>query len=270
MKKILVLAAAASMLAAFTAAAADASLTLDVLSAYVTHGQVVNDEAVFQPSIDIEGPFGFGFNVWASMNLTDNEDCDFPDSAGKFGEYNFDLNWTLPWEGPVSLTLGGIICVYPLEESEVEEDEDGEYAASKAPADGEKIVYATLAAEDLPLSPSITVHHSTRHTDDWLVKLAIGHSFDITDALSLDLGAEVCYAGKYYVVADYGSNAGSTWGNAQFDAALNYAVSDDLSLGLTASFSTILDSDVRDDIKEIGYYPEVDIFFGGLTATYNF
>ena len=54
------------------ASAADANLELKVLSAYVSDGQVGNDEAVFQPSLDVAGPFGFGFNLWANMDLTDS------------------------------------------------------------------------------------------------------------------------------------------------------------------------------------------------------
>ena len=270
MKQTLAIALSAILLSGAAALAADASLTLDVLSAYVDKGQIINDEAVFQPSLEVAGPFGFGFGAWASINLTNNEDTDFPDSAGKISEVNLDLNWTLPWEGPLSLTLGGIYNIYPLDNAELDEDDEGNPVLSTSPADGEKMLYATLAAEDLWLSPTLTFQHGSRNSDDWIAVLGIGHSVELTDQLTLDLGAEVSYAGKYYVAADYGSDYGSTWGHAELNAALNYTVSETLSLGVNAAYSSILKSDVRRDIKDGEFYPDVDILYGGLTATCSF
>ena len=100
--------------------------------------------------------------------------------------------------------------------------------------------------------------------------MSITHSFSLTEALSLDLLGTLSYAGAYYVETNYGSDAGSALTHAQLDAGLNYAVSEAFSVGLKGSFSSILDSDVRDDIDEGDVYPETDIFFGGVTASYSF
>ena len=82
--------------------------------------------------------------------------------------------------------------------------------------------------------------------------------------------ATVGFAGEYYVADNYGDDAGSAWSHVELDAGLNYAVNETLSVGLKAAFSSILDSDVRDDIDAEGYYPEKDLFYGGLTASYSF
>jgi hypothetical protein len=87
------------------------------------------------------------------------------------------------------------------------------------------------------------------NSDDWIAILSISHSIPLLDALSLDLGAKLSYAGEYYIANDYGSAAGASFGHAQFDAGLNYALSEKLSVGVKGSFSSILDSDVRDDIE---------------------
>ena len=280
MKKLIALALLAALAAPAAVLAADAEVYAEVLSAYVYRGAVGNDEAVFQPGLDVTGPFGLVFSLWSSMNLTDNESPWYPDTAGKWGELNLGLNWTLPLEGPVSVTVGGTYFVYPQDASEIVTDEetgemvlddDGLALVTDAPADDGYEVYVELAAEDLLLSPTLTLCHDLANTDDWIVLLGIGHSLDlIEDKLSLDLGATVGFAGEYYVADNYGGDAGSAWSHVQLDAGLNYAVTETLSVGLKASFSSILDSDVRDDIDAEGYYPEKDLFYGGLTASYSF
>lgn len=280
MKKLIALALLAALAAPAAVLAADAEVYAEVLSAYVYRGAVGNDEAVFQPGLDVTGPFGLGFSLWSSMNLTDNESPWYPDTAGKWGELNLGLNWTLPWEGPVSVTVGGTYFVYPQDASEIVTDEEtgemvlddeGLALVTDAPADDGYEVYVELAAEDLLLSPTLTLCHDLANTDDWIVLLGIGHSLDlIEDKLSLDLGATVGFAGEYYVADNYGGDAGSAWSHVELDAGLNYAVTETLSVGLKAAVSSILDSDVRDDIDAEGYYPEKDLFYGGLTASYSF
>ena len=256
MKKImalLILAAVAAM--PLAASAADGFLYADVLSAYVSNGQVGNDEAVFQPGLDVSGPFGLTYSFWANLALTDSESAWDPNTSGEWNELDLGLSWTVPYEAPVSLSFGGTYYVYPQAEGS---------------ADGSYEVFAKLAADDLLLAPAVKFCHDLDNQDDWIAKLSIGHSFDLIDALSLSLGATVGYAGEYYVESNYGSDAGAAFSHVQLDAGLNYAFNEQVSLGLKGSFSSIIDSEMRDDIEESDYYPEVDIFFGGVTASYAF
>ena len=272
MKKRFALLMLAAMAATpMAASAADGFVYADVLSAYVFNGQVGNDEAVFQPGLDVTGPLGFGYSLWANMDLSNSERSWAPNSGGEWSELDLGLNWTCPKEGPVSLTLGGTYYAYPQASSEVVEAEDGTASASEAPADGSYEVYAIIAAaEDIPLAPSLKLCHDLDNSDDWIALLSITHSFSLTEALSLDLLGTLSYSGEYYVETNYGSDAGSALTHAQLDAGLNYAVSEAFSVGLKGSFSSILDSDVRDDIDEGDVYPETDIFYGGVTASYSF
>ena len=68
----------------------------------------------------------------------------------------------------------------------------------------------------------------------------------------------------------YGSEDGSALANAEVNATLNYAVTEQFTVSLLASFSSILDSDVRDSIEESEYFPEVDFFYGGISLGYTF
>ena len=273
---LLILAAFAAL--PIAASAADGFVYADVLSAYVFNGQVGNDEAVFQPGLDVTGPLGLGYSFWANMDLTDSERSWAANSAGEWSELDLGLNWSSPWEGPVSLTIGGTYYVYPQSSSSVDTDddgaaivgEDGSVTVSEAPADGSYEVYAKVKATTILLSPALKVCHDLDNTDDWIALFSLSHSFSLTDALSLDLGATLGYAGEFYIDQNYGSDAGSAFTHAQADAALTFALNEKISVSAKASYSSILEDDVRDDIEAGDVYPDVDIFFGGVNVSYSF
>ena len=269
-KSIALLILAAIAATPMTALAADALVYADILSAYVYNGQVGNDEAVFQPGLDVTGPLGFGYSFWANMDMTDSARSWAPNSAGDWSELDQGLNWTCPVEGPVSLTLGGIYYAYPQNTSSLIEAEDGTFSASKHPADGAYETFVKVKADDLPLTPAVKFCHDLGNQDDWIALFSIGHSFSLMDSLSLDLTGTLSYSGEYYVETNYSSDAGSAFTHAQLDAVLNYALTEKAAVGLKGSYSSILDGDVRDDIDETDFYPETDIFFGGVTASYSF
>ena len=272
MKKTMALMILAAALAApVTAPAADGSTYADVLSAYVYNGLVYNDEAVFQPGLDVAGPLGLGFSLWANMDLTDNPASTAPNTAGKWSELDLGLNWTAPWEGPLGLSVGTIYYVYPQASSAVELNDDNTVASvSKSPADGSYQIFSQIKAANVLLTPAVKFCHELDNQDDWIILFTVGHGFGLTDAISLDLGAVLGVAGEYYVESNYGSDAGSALTHAQADAVLRYALNEKASVGLKGSFSSILDGDVRDDMDENGVYPDTDIFFGGVTASYSF
>lgn len=280
MKKLVLLFLAALAALPLAASAADANVYADVLSAYVYRGQVGNDEAVFQPGLDVTGPYGLGASFWGNMNLTDNQSYWYPDSQGKWGEVDLGLNWSLPVESPVSLTVGGTYFTYPQDASTVETDDagapvtdaDGNVKVSKAPADGGYEAYVTVAAADVLLTPTAKFCHDLDNTDDWLAIFSISHSLPLMDVLSLDLGASLGYAGEYYVSDNYnGSDAGAAFTYYELDAALSYALTEKISVSLKGGFSSIIDSGIRDDIEAAADgYSDVDIFFGGANVSCAF
>ena len=245
--------------------AAEASVYADVLSAYVYNGLSYNDEAVFQPGLDVAGPLGLGYSLWANMDLTDNPASTAPNSAGEWSEVDLGLNWTAPSVGPLTFSAGGLYYVYPQSSSTVVTNADGSVeSVSAAPADGSYQVFAKVAA-DLPLAPAAKFCHELDNTDDWIVLFTVGHGFDLMDKLALNLGAVLGFAGEYYVESNYGSDTGAAFTHAQFDAALSYALSDKASVALKGSYSSLVDGDVRDAVAS-----DKDIFFGGVNASYSF
>ena len=272
MKKRIVLSMLAALAALpLSAAAAEGYAYADVLSAYVFNGQVGNDEPVFQPGLDVTGPLGLTFNIWANMDLTDSERSWAPNSAGEWSEVDPGLSWTAPWEGPVSLTLGGLYYIFPQNTSAVALNDDNTVASiGQHPADGRYEAFVKVKADGVLLAPGVKFCHDMANQDDWIALFSIGHSFELTDAFSLDLTGTLSYAGEFYVELNYGSDTGAAFTHAQIDAVLNYTLSEKASVGLKGSYSSIVDGDVRDDIQDSDFYPEVDIFFGGVTASYSF
>ena len=270
MKKTLALLILAALAAPMSAWAAEGSIYADVLSAYVYNGLAYNDEAVFQPGLDVAGPLGFGYSLWANMDLTDNPASTAPNSAGEWSEVDLSLNWTAPSVGPLTFSAGGLYYIYPQSSSTVATNADGTVeSVSQAPADGSYQVFAKAAA-DLPLAPAVKFCHELDNTDDWIVLFTVGHGFDLVDKLALNLGAVLGFAGDYYVESNYGSGTGAAFTHAQFDAALSYALTEKASVALKGSFSTLLDGDLRDDVDAGGVYADQDIFFGGVNASYSF
>ena len=270
MKKTLALLLLAAVAAPVSAWAAEGSIYADVLSAYVYNGLQYNDEAVFQPGLDVAGPFGFGYSLWANMDLTDNPGSTAPNTSGEWSEVDLSLNWTAPSAGPLTFSAGGLYYIYPQSSSTVATNADGTVeSVSKAPADGSYQVFAKVAA-DFPLAPAVKFCHELDNTDDWIVLFTVAHGIELMDKLALNLGAVLGFAGDYYVESNYGSGTGAAFTHAQFDAALSYALTDKASVALKGSFSTLLDGDLRDDVEAGGVYADQDIFFGGVNASYAF
>ena len=265
MKKTMALMLLAAVAAPMSAWAAEGSIYADVLSAYVYNGLQYNDEAVFQPGLDVAGPYGLGYSLWANMDLTDNPASTAPNTSGEWSEVDLSLNWTAPSAGPLTFSAGGLYYIYPQSSSTVATNADGSVeSVSKAPADGSYQVFAKVAA-DLPLAPAVKFCHELDNTDDWIVLFTVAHGFDLMDKLALNLGAVLGFAGDYYVESNYGSGTGAAFTHAQFDAALSYALTEKASVALKGSFSTLLDGDVRDAVAS-----DKDIFFGGVNASYAF
>lgn len=241
----------------------------DFMSAYVSKGVVGNDEPVFQPAISVEAPYGFAFSLWANMNLTDNECAWDPDTAGKWSEFDLGLSWTTPWEGPAYLTIGGTYFTYPQARGDVIIADEAEEADAIAPAEGNYEVYVAVGGNVI-LNPELGFYHDTRSSEDWYLLGSIGHSLALTDLLSLDLGASIVFSGRDYAARNFGSSEGAAFSNAQIDAALNFALTESTTLYVKGSFSSLLDSDIRDAVDADDSIPELDYFVGGAGVSYTF
>ena len=265
MKKALILLLAAAVAAPMVAAATDVEVSADVFSAYVSRGSVLNDEPVFQPNIWFGAPAGFDFNLWTTMDLTDNDKSCAPNTRGRWSEFDFTLGWSpdfLLKDAPISVWIGSTFYTYP----QVEDDED--YDA------------AVKVSADCILKPWIRLVHECDRSDNIRLDFGIGHEFELADAVTLGLDAQCTYGfdgwmekwnrtageeGAETTVVDGGD---SDLVDVMVMATLGWQVTDAWSVALKGGFSTLVSDDARDaaDFDDV----DSDIFYGGVSTCFTF
>jgi len=260
-------------LAALNGMAAEASLDLPVFSHYVWRGQVLNDEAVFQPSLTVSGPWGLSFNTWANMDLTDNFD-----NSGEFTEVDLTVAYALPLEGPVGVEVGVVEFLFPKE---------GDFSAPLIPEghpplgitlpeghptelSGEDLdtgeVFAKVSVETL-LSPTLSVNYDFDEVEGFYVNAGISHSIDLVEKTTLDLGASLGFGDEDYNASYFGSDEAAL-NDGNVSATVSYAFSETLSLAGQLQYTAMLDSDIEEGAEAT--YGEKDVVYGGVTLSASF
>ena len=209
---------------AVTGLGAEASLTLDVASAYVFRGATFNDGFVFQPGLEVSGlPVDLG--VWANLDI---DDYDGAVEDGQFSEIDLYGSYTLPIEGP-EISIGYTEYTYP---------NGGE-------ADREVTLGAGL---DVPLAPSISVNYGLDGgiEKSLYIEFGLGHEIAVSDELSIDVSGALGYLSP-----DEGDD-----GFSHYMATLG--VSYAMVYG-SVSYVGQIDDDVLPDVEDGGPY-DVELF----------
>ena len=254
MKKMLELGLAGLWMLAGTAGAeSDGSAGLDVaaLSSYVWRGQTLNDKPVVQPSLTV-GQGGFALNAWSSYNI---------DGAyqGDFSEMDLTASYAKS-VGPVTLGGGVVQYTFPNQTLAVEDGEDMAYP-------GTVEVYASAGLPDVPLAPTLTAYRDVDEIDGTYGMLAVGHSFELAEKVSLSLSASLGAADADYNAGYFGVDDAAL-NDLTVGAALPFAVLENLTVKPAISYVYLPDSDVRDAAEAL--YGEDDAVVGSLTASYAF
>ncbi|MBI5063723.1 MAG: MltA-interacting MipA family protein [Desulfatitalea sp.] len=249
MKRLIPFIVLAMVLAGSPAWAADATATLDAMSAYVWRGITVNDSPVLQPSLDVSKN-GFGFNVWGNYDLDEYYD-DTPDD-NEFSEVDLTLYYGFSVQ-KLEVTVGVIDYLFP--------------AGGKSTSE----VYTNLAYPLIGgLSAGFDFYYDFDEVDSYYTDLGLTYSMELMDKLSLDAGAKIGYAGENF--AEYysgGTQAG--FYDYTLSAGLTYALSEGLKVGAKLAYTDSLDSDVLADADIAnGVYGHDVEFYGGLTVSYAF
>lgn len=192
-----VVAVAALAVVSPAARAAEATVGLDVASAYVYRGVTLSEEVSIQPSLEVSGlPVTLG--VWA----------DFDTEAEGMIETDFYASYGIPVEG-VDASVGYT-----------------EYAYGAGAAEREVSLSAGIEA---PLSPALGLYYmvdSDFPTDgQFFADLSVGHDLELAEGVGLSLGALVSYIVQGDdAVADDGFN------HYEVSASLGYKIA---SVGVT-------------------------------------
>jgi len=205
---------AAALLGGIRAGAADASLSVDIASAYVFRGATFNDGLVLQPGLELGGfsiPEGAGsvnVGVWANLDI---DDYDGMLADGQFSEIDMYATYEFPFEA-ANVSVGYTEYTYP---------------SGGGDADREVSLNASL---DVPLAPSLAVFYGLDGgvESTLYIEAGIGHELKLSEALSLSLGAALGYldpdegeAG----LSHYSLSAGAAFG--VFNAAVTWVAQAD-------------------------------------------
>lgn len=254
-KKLMAAAVAVSLVALATPSVADVTVGADVSSAYVWRGMTENDGFVIQPSVAVDGPAGFGFEVWGNLDL-ESSYADVPVSgsndggsvattreklvdSGEFSEINLVLSYDIPVDR-FDLSIGLIQYLFPAGD----------------PGTREVYVEAGLDVGH-GLGLGAFVAYDFDENDDFYGSLSLSYEYEIDENLSLGIEGVIGAAGKD---ASEGGKSGLHEWMVTVSGA--YALNGSTELGAFLAYTDSLDSKVLPSQK-------VD-FFGGVSLYYSF
>lgn len=243
------------------ASSVSASLDIPVLSAYVWRGQVLNDEAVVQPSLTVEKG-GFAINWWGNLNLTDNVTGD----EFEFSEHDIGLSYST--HCPVTaadITLGVVNYDFPNQTFLTAEGND-------SLVDDTMEIYIAAAFNDVLLAPALSVSYDVKEADGFYGSLSISHSLNLTEDIALDLGASIGAADSDWSSFYYGGDQDANFTDYSLTAAIPFVINDSWTITPGIQYSALLNDakDAVDASNDLLYFGDNDQFVGSLTAGYTF
>ena len=249
MKRLIPVIVLALVLASAPAWAADATATLDAMSAYVWRGITVNDSMVLQPMLDVSKN-GFGANVWANYDLDDYYN-DSPDDYD-FSEVDLTLYYGFSVQ-KLDITVGIVDYLFP------------------AGGKGTSEVYTSLSYPLFGgLSAGFDFYWDVDEVNSYYTDLGLTYEMSLMDKLSMAVGAKIGYAGKDFAEY-YNSGTDSGFHDYNISAALTYDLGEGLNVGAKLAYTGSMDSDVLPDADIVnGMYGQDVEFYGGLTVSYAF
>ncbi|MCO5045563.1 MAG: hypothetical protein M9963_12060 [Kiritimatiellae bacterium] len=238
---------------------AEASLDVQVLSAYVWRGQLIGEDAVLQPQFTISKN-GFSISWWGNLNLTDEA----TGHDGEFSEHDITVAYDLacPITG-ADVQLGIVNYDFPNVTTETS-------LGNLSLVNDTREAFITYALNDVLLAPTLNLYYDFKEADGFYGSLGISHSISLAETVSLDLAASLGAAsddwGSFYFVE---GTKGLTDGSVS--ASLPIAICSSLTITPAVSYSFLLD-DAKDAVKADSslYFGETDYVVGSIQLSYAF
>jgi uncharacterized protein (TIGR02001 family) len=254
MKKVIVIAFALTLALVAVSSPALAAIEVEgdayigVYDKYLWRGfDLSGSMPVAQGGVDLTTG-NFTLSYWTNVQLSSDEGEGF--KSGEATENDLVIDYSRDINDLVSISVGNIY--YML---------DGINDTNE--------LYLSLGLATI-LEPSVTVYYDWDQADEdgLFYTASVGHSFELTDALSLSLGALVSYNQEsdyavFYTdpVTDLDKTY-SDWHNYELSIGADYAVTDQISISPSVMFS----SGISDEAK-LAIDSE---FLAGISATLTF
>ena len=234
-----IMTAAALLVPRPAAAEGEGSASLGIYSNYVWRGQTLSEEAVLQPTVGISWK-GLGVNLWANYDADSKQlnETDFTlNYAGSHGKFGYDA-------GYIYYGLDGLEDTQEL--------------------------YLSLSY-DVILAPTATLYYDFDEGDGGFLVLAIGHSFPVTEAIGIDLGADVTVNLDNAIMGmDENGETFTGFYNADLTAGTSIPFAGAWSFDVLLAYSFALTDDSKAAISGASVDGEKDVFWGGAGVTLAF
>jgi len=223
--------------------------SVDVLSNYVWRGQKLSNNWVVQPSVGIT--YGsFGANLWSNYDSDRAEATDSDTGHGEFTETDLTLNYSF------SVKKFNFVAGYIYYALEGANDTQELYLSSD---------YDTL------LKPALTIYYDFDEGNGAFIVASIGHSFEVSKDIALNLGASASYNINNKVMGfDKNGKDFSNFYNAEISSSVSIPVWKAITVTPKVACSFPLSSDAKEAIKKISDDRDKDIFYGGVNVTLSF
>jgi hypothetical protein len=221
----------------------EAAAEVGVYNAFISRGQVNNDEPVVQPQIEIT-KYGVYLNVWGNLDLTDRVT-----GRRDFSEVDLTLGYKLLLE-QAEIRLGIIDYIYPNRLSPETRE-----------------VFGIFEYPNSILTPRVECYYDFVKANGIYAFLALEHEFSfLNDKMRLTPGVSSgwgsCPYNNYYFRTDKSAlNDGNVY------TELEYDLTKVLTFGVSAAYMWLYDADIRDGAH--GKYLDTKHWTFGVKLTYE-
>ncbi len=248
MKKFIVVALVMSLALVAVSTPAMAAIEVEgdayigVFDKYLWRGfDLSGSKSVAQGGVDVTSG-NFTLSYWTNVQLsTDNREGL---KSGEATENDIVIDYSRDINDLVSISVGNIYYMLDGDSADLPDTNE---------------LYLTVGLSTI-LEPSVTVYYDWDEADDngLYYTASVGHSFDLSEKLSLSLGALVGYNDK----SDYAVGAYSDWHNYELSVGADFAVTDQVTVSTSFLFSEGISNAARDAIDSETV--------GGVTVTLAF
>lgn len=226
---------------------------VDVYSAYVWRGCVINDRPVWQPSLMTGYRFDdygtISANAWSNFDITGRN---HQRSGLGLNEFDYSADYTLDI-ADFAVKFGHMWYTYPKVNG------DDYWKTTRE-------FYVGLAHKNKIINPSVTAYYDYVQADGWYVQLGVNKEIEM-DRFIIGGDLNLGLATDNYCETYYGRGADGGFSDFTADIYVSYALTDHLSIGATLAWTSLLGTDAR--ANEAAGWDE-DCLWGGINLKASF
>lgn len=213
----------------------DVTMGGDLNSAYVWRGQTLNEDPVFQPSVDlVSNDSGLGLNIWGNLDIGDNDGAL---EEGEFSEVDLTVSYALPLED-LDVSIGAIYYIFPSLGGDNETTE----------------LFVSLGHAVDAVSLGADIYYDVDVYEDIYANLSASVNVPLTEDFSVDVGGAVGIAGE-----DAAGFTDSGFADWNVSISTETPMSESCYLGVFVAYTDSFDEDVLVD-QETDVYGGISVY----------